>query len=215
METALKGNDPDPENELQDRKEAFKSGGDDSGLGDEPSLVENILLPASRLKVMFSHQRGPSYELFQESLEEAFSQFGVLKSCKCAPERTGYSGYLTFEDTSAAISAMYQLVKVGDCEVYTSPHWNTLSATPVSHQVLLVLKGLPPMYERDIVVRKQFEDFGTVDAVEWWKVLKRKSTRLVISFKEESVALSLIGGTQVVFGEKVKVREVSAFTMMD
>ena len=64
-------------------------------------------------------------------------------------------------------------MKVGDCEVYTSPHWNTLSATPVSHQVvaylsveeikkvltlslsqvLLVLKGLPPMYERDIVVR--------------------------------------------------------------
>ena len=38
---------------MQDRKEAFKSGGDDSGLGDEPSLVENILLPASRLKVMF------------------------------------------------------------------------------------------------------------------------------------------------------------------
>jgi len=51
--------------------------------------------------------------------------------------------------------------------------------------------------------------------VEWWKVLKRKSTRLVISFKEESVALGLIGSTQVVFGEKVKVREVSAFTMMD
>ena len=64
-------------------------------------------------------------------------------------------------------------VKVGDCEVYTSPNWNTLSATPVPHQViaylsaveikmvltlrlsqvLLVLKRLPPMYERDIVVR--------------------------------------------------------------
>ena len=64
-------------------------------------------------------------------------------------------------------------MKVGDCEVYTSPHWNTLSATPVTHQViaylsaveikmvltlrlsqvLLVLNRLPPMYERDIVVR--------------------------------------------------------------
>ena len=34
-------------------------------------------------------------------------------------------------------------------------------------------------------------------------------------FKEKSVALSLIGSTHVVFGEKVKVREVSGFTMID
>ena len=71
-----------------------------------------------------------------------------------------------------------------------------------------------------------------VEAVEWWKVRERKSSRLVISFKvqtlqnldlflirgssqEKSVALSLIGSTHVVFGEKVKAREVSAFTMID
>jgi len=71
------------------------------------------------------------------------------------------------------------------------------------------------MYERDMVVRRQFEEFGLVVAVEWWKVRQRKSSRLVISFKEKSVALDLIGSTHVVFGEKVKVREVSAFTMKD
>ena len=79
--------------------------------------------------------------------------------------------------------------------------------------------------------RRQFEEFGVVDAVEWWRVKQRNSTRLVVSFKvqtlqqstcfksvnfqEKSVALGLIGSTHVVFGEKVKVREVSAFTMKD
>ena len=126
-------------------------------------------------------------------------------------------------------------------------------------KVLLVCRRLPPMYERDMLVRwsmlyhverwllyriteglmlyytvsfrKQFEEFGAVEAVEWWSVRGRKSSRLVISFKvpncsqswfveieyfqDKGVALDLIGSIQVVFGEKVKVREVSAFTMID
>jgi len=186
----------------------------DSGLGEEVSPAEDIVA-AFGPKLMFSHQQGPSYELSKESLEEAFFQFGLLASSTCAPARTGYSGQLIFEDLASAVAANYQLVKVGECEVYTSPHWNNLTAKAVPHQVLLVCRRLPPMYERDMMVRKQFEEFGVVEAVEWWKVRQRKSSRLVISFKEKSVALDLIGSTHVVFGEKVKVREVSAFTMKD
>jgi len=188
--------------------------GNDSGLGEEVFPAEDIVA-AFGPKLMFSHQQGPSYELSKESLEEAFFQFGLLASSTCAPARTGYSGQLIFEDLASAVAANYQLVKVGECEVYTSPHWNNLTAKAVPHQVLLVCRRLPPMYERDMMVRKQFEEFGVVEAVEWWKVRQRKSSRLVISFKEKSVALGLIGSTHAVFGENVKVREVSAFTMKD
>jgi len=188
--------------------------GNDSGLGEEAFPADDIVA-LSHPKLMFSHQQGPSYELCKESLEEAFFQFGLLTSCSCAPARTGYSGQLVFEDLGAAMAANYQLVKVGECEVYTSPHWKNLTARAVPHQVLLVCRRLPPIYERDMVVRRQFEEFGVVDAVEWWRVKQRNSTRLVVSFKEKSVALGLIGSTHVVFGEKVKVREVSAFTMKD
>jgi len=195
-------------------KDADFPNGNDSGLGEETFSAEDILA-ASGPKLMFSHQQGPSYELSEESLEEAFFQFGLLASCSCAPARTGYSGQLVFEDLAAAMAANYQLVKVGECEVYTSPHWTNLTGRAVPHQVLLVCRGLPPMFERDMVVRRQFEEFGEVEAVEWWGVRQRKSSRLVVSFKEKSVALGLIGSTHVVFGEKVKVREVSGFTMID
>ena len=51
--------------------------------------------------------------------------------------------------------------------------------------------------------RKQFEEFGVVEAVEWWKVRQRKSSRLVISFKVQTVqncAELVLSGEKCGFG---------------
>ena len=53
-----------------------------------------------------------------------------------------------------------------------------------------ITEGLMLYYT--VSFRKQFEEFGAVEAVEWWSVRGRKSSRLVISFKVQNCRAILI-----------------------
>ena len=99
-----------------------------------------------------------------------------------------------------------------------------------AHPALHRLPGFPALYRPQ--VRRVFARHGEVAAVEWrWS---GGILRLLVSFKvrgvvevavevvevvvhplQEKVVEGLVGSTVEVFKEKVVVREVTGFTMMD
>jgi len=209
---------------LQEQEE-----GDDSGLGktmlegkveveeavsvEEAVEVPRWLAPGVR-RVQLVLQGGPSYELTKARVEAAMGEFGALESCTLAhsSNRVGASGWVVYRQEAAALRALHRLVQVGECEVYTRPACRELTGHPVPHQVVMMLSRPVGLWDRDLQVRRTFARHGEVAAVEWrWS---GGILRLLVSFKEK-VAEGLVGSEVEVFKEKVVVREVTGFTMMD
>ena len=93
---------------------------------------------------------------------------------------------LLFDDKDVAKSIDNIVAEVKGCLVHLHVSLNDLLPFPSDHQILIKSQNLPISWERAIIVRKFFENFGIVTG------MMRKKEMLVISFKQ-AIAAKLTG----------------------
>ena len=69
---------------------------------------------------------------------------------------------LLFDDKDVAKSIDNMVVEVKGCLVHLHVSLNDLLPFPTDHQILIKSQNLPISWERAIIVRKFFENFGIV-----------------------------------------------------
>ena len=93
---------------------------------------------------------------------------------------------LLFDNKDVAKSIDNIVAEVKGCLVHLHVSLNDLLPFPTDHQILIKSQNLPISWERAIIVRKFFENFGIVTG------MMRKKEMLVISFKQ-AIAGKLTG----------------------
>jgi len=167
-------------------------------------------------KVHFTLESGARYELVDTDIERAFSQHGKVLRVDLYPRaRKGLDGYVVFVDAAGAKNAVHRTVEVGQCRLYTLPHWDNLNHVPVPHQILLESRYLPNVWEKEMVLRSFFNKFGLVEGVVFLGYTDGNAglQRFVISFRDSKPAQDLIGSSLKILSSTVFVKEVTKSTI--
>jgi len=169
-----------------------------------------------RGSVHFTLESGARYELVERDIRRVFSQYGRVREVRLFPRaRRGLDGKVEFVDSVAAKSAVHRIVEVGQCRLYTLPHWDCLNKIPVPHQILLESRYLPNVWEKERVLRSFFNKFGLVEGVVFLGYTDGKAglQRFVISFHDSKPAQDLIGSSLKILSSTVFVKEVTQDTI--
>jgi len=165
-------------------------------------------------RVFFSLQSGAIYELREEDIEEAFSQFGdvVYIRVKKNPCK-GVNGYVDFASPTSAKEAVNRGLQCGQCVLHTIMPWSSLTERPVPYQILLESRYLPNVYEKQMVLKSFFSKFGIVNGVVFLGYRADNIQRFIISFRENQPAQDLIGSSVKILSSTVFVKEVTSRTI--
>jgi len=169
-----------------------------------------------RVTVHFTLQSGARYELVEGDIRRAFSKHGKVRDVKLYPRaRRGLDGHVDFVDSAGAKAAVHRTVEVGQCRIYSIPHWDNLNSIPVPHQILLESRYLPNVWEKEMVLRSFFNKFGLVEGVVFLGYTDGKAglQRFVISFRDSQPAQDLIGSSLKILSSTVFVKEVTHNTV--
>jgi len=169
-----------------------------------------------RVTVHFTLQSGARYELVEGDIRRAFSKHGKVRDVKLYPRaRRGLDGHVDFYDSAGAKAAVHRTVEVGQCRIYSLPHWDNLNSIPVPHQILLESRYLPNVWEKEMVLRSFFNKFGLVEGVVFLGYTDGEAglQRFVISFRDSQPAQDLIGSSLKILSSTVFVKEVTHNTI--
>jgi len=169
-----------------------------------------------RGNVHFTLESGARYELVEGDIRRAFSKYGKVRHVKLYPRaKRGLDGHVDFFDSTAAKDAVHKTVEVGQCRLYTLPHWDNLNNVPVPHQILLESRYLPNVWEKEMVLRSFFNKFGLVEGVVFLGYTDGEAglQRFVISFRDSQPAQDLIGSSLKILSSTVFVKEVTNNTI--
>merc|ERR1712059_59995 len=168
---------------------------------DEKNTVRSPVYP-DRLGVVYSLQKGASYELEAKKMKEVFSRYGDVVQVRM----NGEKGVVQFREEGQVEAANNKLVQVGSCVVHTTLPRSQLSRKPVPYQVLVDPCHFPRCWERATKIKAFFSRFGEVLALDW----VGGQEQAIISFRDPGVAQDLIGRE---LGLCPRIKEVSIKTV--
>ena len=172
-------------------------------------------LQGSRL--MFSLQSGSPAFLQKADITKAFSRVGDIHHLSY---RTGFTfGWVMFKSNYASIQADNLQIPIttskGQWMLHTFQDFSMArpSKEAFSHQILLESKDLPTSWERLIIITEFFKKFGEVTGVMDLGTTRQGVQRIVVSFKESSVAQGLVNTYQRILSSSMEVKAISPDTL--
>merc|ERR1712126_291972 len=157
-------------------------------------------------KVMFTVQSGEPWTLSENDIFAGFSIFGKIHRVHVSATKS--VGRVIFFTVSEARKSWNTVIEIKGCLIHASRAFCDLSPFPVPHQILIESERLPIKWEKFVIIKNFFENFGEVRGI------NLKGNRLVVSFKDD-IAASLTGSLIKVpwDTDAVFVREVSCLTV--
>ena len=162
-------------------------------------------------KVMFTIQSGEPASLSQEDVSSFFSSFGKLVSHAYVRGRN--SGVVTFSKVTVAKDLLNKVLVINNCTIHIIQCFSDISAFPVPYQILIESKNLPRCWEKHVIVKNFFNNFGEVTGVYFIPKPSHYVQRLVVSFKEDKAKEMTFLKVLWDSSYPVFVREVSCLTL--
>ena len=166
-------------------------------------------------KIYFTLQSGSPAFLKKLDVTKAFSRLGNIRFLRYNPGSN--FGFVCFQSAGAFSRANNLLLPIttsqGKWELHTFQDFSMAeSEEAFSHQILLESKNLPTSWEKAIIVKEFFKKFGEVTGLIHLGFKKSGSQRMVVSFKDSSVAQGLVDTDQmIIHGQgSTKVKAISA-----
>ena len=170
------------------------------------------VLHGSNGRVRFTIQSGEPASLPEKDVSSFFSSLGKVDSITYVRGKT--FGVVTFSKVSIAMEIINKVMILNGCTIHILQCFSDLSVYPIAYQILIESDNLPTCWEKHVIIKDFFNNFGEVTGVNFVTKTSEGVQRVVVSFKED-MARMMTGSMMKVPWDKypVFVREVSSLTL--